>query len=63
MDQIQTHRKLNTIFALMVTGVSFFTYLAIVAPTVSFWDCGEYSYGTPPSPSAGEIPTCWAYSA
>ena len=43
MDQIQTHRKLNTIFALMVTGVSFFTYLAIVAPTVSFWDCGEYA--------------------
>jgi tetratricopeptide (TPR) repeat protein len=39
----KTHRKLNTIFALFVLGVTLATYVAIVAPTVSFWDCGEYA--------------------
>jgi hypothetical protein len=39
----QTHKKLNAIFALMVGAIACATYLAIVAPTVSFWDCGEYA--------------------
>jgi hypothetical protein len=39
----QMHRRLNSIFACAVAGITFFTYLAIVAPTVSFWDCGEYA--------------------
>jgi tetratricopeptide (TPR) repeat protein len=39
----QMHRRLNSIFACAVAGITFFTYLSIVAPTVSFWDCGEYA--------------------
>jgi tetratricopeptide (TPR) repeat protein len=39
----KTHRKLNAIFALIVLGVTLATYVAVVAPTVSFWDCGEYA--------------------
>jgi hypothetical protein len=39
----KTHRRLNTILALIVLGITFATYITIVSPTVSFWDCGEYA--------------------
>jgi len=39
----KTHKKLNTIFALTVFAITFCTYIVIVSPTVSFWDCGEYA--------------------
>jgi hypothetical protein len=39
----QTHRKLNAIGALLVGTIAFVTYIVIVSPTVSFWDCGEYA--------------------
>ncbi len=39
----QTHKKLNMMFGALVFSITFFTYLVIVAPTVSFWDCGEYA--------------------
>ncbi|MFP4416306.1 MAG: protein O-mannosyl-transferase family [Chitinispirillaceae bacterium] len=38
----QTHKKLNTLFALVVLLVSFTAYIFTVSPTVAFWDCGEY---------------------
>jgi hypothetical protein len=38
----QTHRKLNGLFALLVLLVVFFSYLAVLSPSISFWDCGEY---------------------
>jgi Flp pilus assembly protein TadD len=39
----QMHKKLNIMFGGLIFAVTFFTYLVIVAPTVSFWDCGEYA--------------------
>ena len=39
----QVHKKLNMLFATLVFAITFFTYLHVVSPTVSFWDCGEYA--------------------
>ncbi len=36
------HKKTNAVLALVVFAVTFVTFLTTVAPTVSFWDCGEY---------------------
>lgn len=37
-----THRKLNAYIAIGVYAVAQFVYLLTVAPTFSFWDCGEF---------------------
>ncbi|MFC1476610.1 protein O-mannosyl-transferase family [Fibrobacterota bacterium] len=51
----QTHNKYNRIIAWGVLLFTFATYLTTVAPTVAFWDCGEYigashSLGVPHPP-------------
>jgi hypothetical protein len=39
----QLHARLNRLFALGVFCISLAAYLLTVAPTVCFWDCGEYT--------------------
>jgi tetratricopeptide (TPR) repeat protein len=53
MEQI--HARYNRIIAFGVFAVSFVIFLMTVAPTVAFWDCGEYiaaghSLGVPHPP-------------
>ena len=40
MEQI--HARYNRIFALGVFAIAFVIFILTVAPTVAFWDCGEY---------------------
>ncbi len=52
-----SHSKSNTIMASAVFVVSLLVYLSTVAPTTSFWDCGEfiacsYILGVPHPPGA-----------
>jgi hypothetical protein len=52
-----SHSKLNKITAAVVFVISLFAYLSTVAPTTSFWDCGEfiacsYILGVPHPPGA-----------
>jgi len=37
-----SHRKMNAIIAGVIFAISFLTYLSTMAPTTSFWDCGEF---------------------
>ncbi|MDZ7379334.1 MAG: DUF2723 domain-containing protein, partial [candidate division KSB1 bacterium] len=51
------HRKMNALVGGVVALVAFLTYLRTIAPTVSFWDCGEfiacsYILGVPHPPGA-----------
>ena len=39
---LSQHTRHNRFFALLVALGSLITYLLTVAPSVSFWDCGEY---------------------
>ena len=39
MDQ---NKRINRIIAAIVFLVSFIIYLKTIAPTTSFWDCGEF---------------------
>ncbi len=39
---MSSERKLRLIGALVAFGVALITYLVTLAPTLSFWDCGEF---------------------
>ncbi|NTW48992.1 MAG: DUF2723 domain-containing protein, partial [Chlorobiales bacterium] len=51
------HKKINTTIAVLVFLFSEILYLLTMAPTLSFWDCGEfiataYTLGVPHPPGA-----------
>jgi len=54
---MRSQRRLHIILASLVTAIAFLTYWRTIAPTTSFWDCGEfiacsYILGVPHPPGA-----------
>jgi pentatricopeptide repeat protein len=54
---MQNQKRINAVFAGLAFVVALITYLRTIAPTVSFWDCGEfitcsYILGIPHPPGA-----------
>jgi len=54
---MRSPRRLHIILASFVTAIAFLTYWRTIAPTTSFWDCGEfiacsYILGVPHPPGA-----------
>ncbi len=54
---MMTTKKINRIFAAVIFLISLYLYLRTIAPTTSFWDCGEfiacsYILGIPHPPGA-----------
>ncbi|MEK7729694.1 MAG: DUF2723 domain-containing protein, partial [candidate division KSB1 bacterium] len=52
-----SHSKMNNALAALIFALSFLTYMSTIAPTTSFWDCGEfiacsYILGVPHPPGA-----------
>ncbi len=52
-----SHSKMNNALAALVFAISFLTYMSTLAPTTSFWDCGEFiacsfTLGVPHPPGA-----------
>src|SRR4030067_941608 len=57
MQFFRTANRISLVLSLLVFGLTFFVYLITLAPTVTFWDCGElidssYTLGIPHPPGS-----------